>query len=126
MQAGILQHSLAARHSHPVIGVEKDNRVFGETVGGELIEKFADLPIHQRNAVEIARPRPPRLIGVGIKSRQRDARRVAPFAGRKLRTDFFLKLFRRPHARARLVGGHKIEHREKWLPVAPPAPVRLG
>ena len=124
-QAGVLQAAFATRHAHAVIRIKKHDGVIGEAVRLQLIENLARLTVHQRDAVVVARPGAARLRGVGIKRRKRDACGIVALASREFGADLLFKLFVRPGAGARLVGGHEIKHREERLPLLSRPPVRL-
>ena len=56
VQAGVVERSFETRDPKAVVGEEEYYRIVGKSVGLELGEYVADLPVHERDKVVVAGP----------------------------------------------------------------------
>lgn len=124
LQAGVPKTTLAARQAHAVVAVEEHDRVAGQSVFRELLQKRARFLVHRGEAIVVTGPRAAGLGRVRVIRWQRRLGGIVAFLRRHLSADFLLELFMRIDARSRLVGGHEVEHGEERLPRLAPPPVR--
>ena len=79
----IMQESLVTRHPGTMIGVEKDDRIFGKTVLFELGQQLPYLLIHRGHAIIVTRQRFPNGLGVGVVGRDFDLGRIMDLFSRE-------------------------------------------
>ena len=110
VQAGVVRRAFAAGHAGAVVAEVEDDRVVGQAVGFQLAEDLPRLAVHFGELVVVLRPVAADFGRVRVVCGHANLSRIVHGSVR-------------PQADLAFVRGGEIEHCEKRLAIAPPAPV---